>query len=81
MGDKASDGDIVWVDPPYDIVVMWRYISREFSLFPVHDGCFVLEASSKDIDSVTDKLEQSPFFDLVKLKKYGDTILFQRESP
>lgn len=80
LGNKASDGDIVWADPPYDIVVMWLDIYLENpNLFPVHDGRFVLEASSKDIDSVTDKLERSPFFDLVKLKKYGDTAIFISE--
>lgn len=76
LASEYLEPTIVWADPPYEIAKSWieHYLSKNL-MFPACNGCLVIECSSKDAQEIESLVNEHPMFDVVKVKKYGDTSI------
>lgn len=68
--------DILWVDPPYELVIKWVSLFLDSPhLFPCVSGIVIVEHRTSDASEINDLFQKHPSFKLKKLKKYGETSL------
>ena len=66
----------VWADPPYDSTLKWvEFLLKKLQDSLADDGTFILEAASKDRDSLNNLFSLGGYWDIVKEKHYGDSLI------
>lgn len=77
-----KEADIVWMDPPYALVIDWVQILMQFLEASKNSRkqVFVLESSIDDLSKIIEMFENCTLIERSRHKKYGATAVFIFET-